>query len=96
MKYNDNTPEYTRFLYLTEKDPYEILRAFCKLSRNEGERDKQIGERVKLRRRLKTFSLLLEKKKCIDPSVRGSRLRASQRVYDFEDVFGFFNAKNEK
>lgn len=47
MKYNDNTPEYTRFLYLTEKDPYEILRAFCKLSGNEGERDKQIGERVK-------------------------------------------------
>ena len=25
MKYNDNTPEYTRFLYLTEKDPYAIL-----------------------------------------------------------------------
>ena len=47
MKYNDNTPEYTRFRSLTEKDPYEILRAFCKLSRNEGERDKQIGERVK-------------------------------------------------
>ena len=46
MKYNDNTPEYTRFLYLTEKDPYEILRAFCKLSRNEGERDKQIGGRI--------------------------------------------------
>ena len=21
MKYNDNAPEYTRFLYLTEKDP---------------------------------------------------------------------------
>lgn len=49
-----------------------------------------------LRRRLKKFSLLLEKRNCFDPSVRGSRLSASQRVYDFEDVFGFFNAKNEK
>lgn len=28
MKYNDNTPEYTRFLYLTEKDPYAILSGF--------------------------------------------------------------------
>ena len=92
MKYNDNTPEYTRFLYLTEKDPYAILRGFREQYRNEGERDKQIVGRM----RLKKFSLLLEKRNCFDPSVRGSRLRASQRVYDFEDVFGFFNAKNEK
>ena len=93
MKYNDNTPEYTRFLYLTEKDPYAILRGFREQYRNEGERDQRIGERVE---KIREFSLLLEKWNCFDPSVRGSRLRASQRVYDFEDVFGFFNAKNEK
>lgn len=39
-----------------------------------------------MRRRLKKFSLLLEKRNCFDPSVRGSRLCASQRVCDFEDV----------
>lgn len=46
MKYNDNTPEYTRFLYLTEKDPYAILRGFREQYRNEGERDKQILGRI--------------------------------------------------
>lgn len=49
-----------------------------------------------MEKKIREFSLLLEKRNCFDPSVRGSRLRASQRVYDFEDVFGFFNAKNEK
>ena len=46
MKYNDNTPEYTRFLYLTEQDPYAILRGFREQYRNEGERDKQIVGRI--------------------------------------------------
>lgn len=46
MKYNDNTPEYTCFLYLTEKDPYAILHGFREQYRNEGERDKQIGGRI--------------------------------------------------
>lgn len=35
-----------RFLYLTEKDPYAILRGFREQYRNEGERDKQIVGRI--------------------------------------------------
>lgn len=40
MKYNDNTPEYTRLLYLfNRKRPLAILRAFRKQCRDEVVRD---------------------------------------------------------